>query len=138
MAQVDHPKWRAWSGYAFENICLQHIEKIKAALGIAGVFTRQFSFQAKATDDEEGAQIDLLIDRNDRVINLFELKFYSKEFLLTKAYSMDLRRKMMVFEHNTKTKKQISWAMLTTFGLADNAYRLDLIDHDLTIDVLFE
>jgi len=33
------PAWQAWSGYAFENLCLKHVPQIKQALGIGGVWT---------------------------------------------------------------------------------------------------
>ena len=39
LAQIDHPKWRAWSGYAFENICFYHIDEIKRGIGIEAVYT---------------------------------------------------------------------------------------------------
>ena len=29
------PKWRSWSGYAFESLCLKHIAQIKKGLGIS-------------------------------------------------------------------------------------------------------
>lgn len=129
--------WKSWSGYAFENICLQHIEKIKAALGIAGVFTRQFSFQAKATDDEEGAQIDLLIDRQDNTISLCEVKYYKDEFVLDKEESAKLRKKRRIFQKLTKTKKQIFLCLITTYGLIENKHSADLIDNVLVMDDLF-
>ena len=65
----DLPNFKAWSGYAFENICLLHIPQIKKALGIAGVFTTVASFYAKPTATLSGTQIDLLIDRGDHAIN---------------------------------------------------------------------
>ncbi len=64
--------FKVWSGYAYENICLQHIDKIKGALGIPGVRTQQFSFWAKGSEEQEGVQIDLLIDRQDNCISLCE------------------------------------------------------------------
>ena len=68
-----------WSGYAFENICLNHIDKIKKSLGISGVITNQYGFIVKATDISAGTQIDLIIDRNDKVISLCEMKFYKEK-----------------------------------------------------------
>lgn len=65
--------YKTWSGYAFENICLKHIPEIKKALGISGVYSLLSSFYKKGTATEPGAQIDLLIDRNDQFINLFEI-----------------------------------------------------------------
>ncbi len=129
--------WKSWSGYAFENICLQHINEVKAALGIAGVHTRQLSFQAKATKDMEGAQIDLLIDRQDNTISLCEVKFYKEELVLTKSDATDLRRKRRVFKKVSNTKKQLFICLITTYGLIENKHSADLIDNILTMDDLF-
>jgi len=109
--------WKSWSGYAFENICLQHIYKIKTALGISGVFTRQSSFQAKGNDQEEGTQIDLLIDRQDNTISLCEIKFYNDEVVLDKLDAANLRKKRRVFKKVTKTKKQVFICRITTYCL---------------------
>ncbi len=129
--------YKSWSGYAFESICLKHIPQIKKALGISGIYSLSSSFYKKGTADQKGLQIDLVIDRKDHVINLFEIKFYNKEFSMTKAYAEDLRQKMWRFEEITKTTKQISWVFLSTFGLKKNEFSLDLINTSLTIDDLF-
>ncbi len=129
--------WITWSGYAFENICFHHIDNIKAALGIAGVHTNQYSFLAKPTDETEGAQIDLLIDRQDNVISLCEVKFYNDELVLTKADADNLRRKKSIFRHITGTKKQLFVVLITTFGLLKNKHSLGLVDNALDMNALF-
>jgi uncharacterized protein len=129
--------WITWSGYAFENICLHHIDNIKAALGIAGVHTNQYSFLSKTTDEIEGTQIDLLIDRQDSVISLCEVKFYNDELVLTKEDADNLRRKKSIFRHVTGTKKQIFMVLITTFGLIKNKHSLGLIDNELDMNALF-
>lgn len=129
--------WITWSGYAFENICFHHIDNIKAALGIAGVHSNQYSFLAKTTDEIEGTQIDLLIDRQDSVISLCEVKFYNDELVLTKEDADNLRRKKSIFRHVTSTKKQIFIVLITTFGLIKNKHSLGLIDNVLDMNALF-
>ena len=129
--------WKSWSGYAYENICFQHIDKIKAALGISGVHTRHFSFIVKATDEHEGAQVDLLIDRMDSAISICEVKFYNDEYALTKEEADIIRRKRRVFRQVSRTQKQIFMVLITTFGLADNKYSLELIDNKINMDKLF-
>ena len=129
--------WITWSGYAFENICFHHIDNIKAALGIAGVHTNQYSFLAKTTDEIEGTQIDLLIDRQDSVISLCEVKFYNDELILTKEDADNLRRKKSIFRHITSTKKQIFIVLITTFGLIKNKHSLGLVDNVLDMNALF-
>jgi len=129
--------YKTWSGYAFENMCLKHIPQIKRALGIAGIYSLSSSFYQKGTVSEKGIQIDLLIDRNDHVINLFEIKFYNKECTITKAGAAMLRQKRARFEVLSKTRKQISWVFISTYGLKENEYSMDIIDKSLTLTDLF-
>lgn len=129
--------YKTWAGYAFENICLKHIPQIKKALGISGIYSLSSSFYRKGTATQKGVQIDLLIDRKDHVINLFEIKFYNKEFTINKDYAEILRQKMWRFEEITKTKKQLTWVFISTYGLKQNEHSLEMINKSLTIDDLF-
>ena len=129
--------WKSWSGYAFENICLQHVQQIKQALGISGVYSISSSFFKQGSETEAGTQIDLVIDRNDHVINLFEIKFYNTKVSISKAYAEILREKIRVFQETTKTRKYISLAMISTFGLTHNKHSLGLITNEFSMDVLF-
>ncbi|MFK7983629.1 MAG: ATP-binding protein [Saprospiraceae bacterium] len=129
--------YKIWSGYAFESICLKHVPQIKQALQIGGIYSLSSSYYKKGTKEKKGLQIDLLIDRNDQTINLFEVKFYNETFIMTKAYAAHLRDKMGVFRHNTQTRKQLSWIFLSTFGLKANQHSSSIIAKDLTMDDLF-
>ena len=129
--------YKTWSGYAYEGVCLKHIPQIKKALGISGVYSKSASFFKKGTQEEKGAQIDLLIDRNDQVINIIEVKFYNKEFTITKEYAKRLQQKKWVFEETTKTRKLSMLTLITTFGLKHNQHSLGLIEQVLSLDDLF-
>lgn len=129
--------YKIWAGYAFENICLKHILPIKKALGIAGVYSISSSFYKKGTAKEPGAQIDLVIDRNDNVVTLVEIKFSSKPYTISKNYAENMRNKMSIFQEVSKTRKQIFWVMVTTFGVKANSHSLGLIGESLTLDDLF-
>ncbi len=128
---------KVWAGYAFENACLKHLPQIKKALGIAGVYAQSSTFLQKGNDREKGTQIDLVLDRNDQTINLFEIKFYHTEFVLTQTEANALRNLMSVFEIKTGTKKRLLLTLITTFGIKHNKQSLGLIDQTLTMDDLF-
>jgi uncharacterized protein len=130
-------EYTSWSGYAFESLCLKHIPQIKKALGISGIYAETSSFYQKGTAQDSGVQIDLLIDRKDNVINVFELKFYSGLMTLNKSYSEDLRDKITKFKEITQTRKQVFLNLLTTFGLKQNEHSLGLIYKAFTMDALF-
>ncbi len=110
----------AWAGYTFEMLMLQNIEKIKQKLGISGVKTEVYAWRSKTSDP--GAQIDLVIDRNDNTINLCEIKFCESEFAIDKDYDRILRNKITAFITETKTKKTVQLTMITTHGLKQNMY----------------
>lgn len=134
---VSTPSYRAWSGLAYERVCMQHEQQILVGLGISGIACSIYSWTYRPKDEHEaGAQLDLLIDRSDQVINLCEIKFSNKPYLLTKEYDEELRRKMSVFEYATKTRKAVRIAMITSYGLVRNAYAND-IPSQLTMDDLF-
>jgi len=130
--------YKSWSGYAFESICLKHLPQIKKAMNIGGVYSLASTFYKKGTKKEKGVQIDLVLDRNDHVVNLFEIKFYKEAMHLSKSYAISLKEKMTAFKKATKTRKQLFWVVISTFGLKHNENSLGLIDTVLEIDDLFE
>lgn len=130
--------YKIWCGYAFESICLKHVSNIRKALEIGGIYASSSSFIKTGTKSEEGTQIDLVLDRNDHVINLIEVKFYNVEFSISKDYAHKLREKVRVFQESTKTKKQIQMVFLSTFGLKHNEYSRGLISADFGMEVFFE
>ena len=133
--RIDSSMHRAWTGFAFELLCMNHISQIKSALGISGVATRQCSWRG---EDESGkrTQIDLLIDRRDGVIDLCEAKFASGLYSITKGYESELVDKIEVFRNVTKTNKSIHLVMVTTFGLSANSHTSH-VQNSITLDDLF-
>ena len=119
---VTSPSFRSWSGLAFEQICYDHIDKIKEALGIEGIYTEHSAWHTTATDELPGAQIDLLIDRADNIINLCEIKYSVSPWVITKDYADKLRTKMAVFSQSIPKSKVIFPTMITSLGLVDNLY----------------
>lgn len=111
----------SWRGYAFEHVCFNHIDQIKFALGISGVIT-SISAWSKKTDDEEGTQIDLLIQRNDNVINMCEMKYYSDEFKVDGAYYRKINTRQEILARQVSRKMSIYNTLVTTYGIKQNEY----------------
>lgn len=130
--------WKSWSGYAFESLCLKHLSQLKKALGISGIYAEASSYVHKGNSTEQGLQIDLVLDRKDHTINLFEMKFYTDKWRINKAEATELREKVGLFKLLSKTKKQVFLTLVTTFGIKTNEHSLGLIDNDMAMDVLFE
>jgi AAA+ ATPase superfamily predicted ATPase len=130
--------YKIWCGYAFENLCIKHVDAIKEALGIAGVQTTVNSFLHRKNETyPKGFQIDMLLDRQDNIINICEMKFYADEYSINKNYAGILRTKREGLKQVTKTKKMVHTTFVTTFGVLENNYKLDTVDTDFTIDIFF-
>ena len=135
---IDSPLHRSWSGIAFERVCLQHVNQIKGALGISGVLSNVYSWRTEADEDKgiEKTQIDLLIDRNDGVINLCEMKFSAQEYTISADEEVKLRRRRGNFIEATSTKKAVHIILVTPYGLKQNAHS-SIAQNEITLDDLF-
>ena len=91
----------------------------------------------KRTINQQGAQIDLVIDRADRCINLCEMKYSDSEFVIDKSYVEKLQNKKIVFREQTGTTKTLFTTMVTTYGVKKNEHYLSVIDNQLMMDDLF-
>jgi hypothetical protein len=126
---------KAWTGYSFELLCQTHILQIKRALSIGGVVSYTSGWRSK--DTENGAQIDFLIDRNDHIINLCEIKYATKKFVITKIYDEILHNKRSVFIEETNTKKSVHVTMITTCGVQHNEYWNNIQSEVLLEDLFY-
>jgi uncharacterized protein len=124
-----------WQGLAFEKLCVQHIAAIKKELQIDGVFSKTSTILSAAT--KKHTQIDIVLDRDDKVINIIECKFYSQPFTITKAYDLNLRKKIATFQAAYPSRKSVWLVMLATFGITLNAYSKSIVQNELTLDTLF-
>jgi len=132
------PSWKSWSGTAFESVCLKHTKEIKAALGIAGVYTEESAWRYVPGKNQPGAQIDLLFDRRDFCISICEMKFSNSIFTIDKTYAAELIQKRDVFKNKTKTSKTLFIVMVSTFGTQNNAYKTGLVQNDIILENLFK
>ena len=137
MSLSQTQEFKSWSGYAFESICIKHLPQIEKALSIAGVFSEASGFIHRGTSDFPGLQIDLVLDRKDHVINLFEMKFYHEPWLLSKSTAIELRSRVSLFKNLTKTSKQVFLTTVTPFGIHKNEHSIGLVDSEVVMDDLF-
>jgi Predicted ATPase (AAA+ superfamily) len=134
----DTAALNSWRGYAFEQVCLWHIPQIKHKLGISGVSTNYASWRSLGKNDEgKKYQIDLVVDRNDRIINLCEMKYSDKEYSIDKEYNDVLRKRKATFIEESKTRKTVHTTMVTTFGLNHNTYWGN-VQSEVTMEDLLE
>lgn len=138
---ISERKHDAWAGYAFEMVCLHHLPQIKARLGITGVEANVFSWTTKPMTDKSGtawngAQIDMIIERADNIINLCEMKYVSTKYTIDNQYAEHLRDRKAIFRHHTKTKASIHQTFITTFGVQPNSNYSE-VQSEVLLDNLF-
>ena len=131
---IDNAQHRAWSGNAFEQICAAHLPQLRRALGISGVLHDVSSWRSRGTP---GAQVDLVIDRQDNVINLCEMKYWGSAFQVDAQTERALREKAAIFQTDTRTRKAVHLTLVTTYGLAPGAHA-SVFQNVVTMDDLFE
>lgn len=133
---IDSPERRTWCGYSFEQLCLHHVQQIKEKLGISGIQSDVCSWSIAANKEHDGAQIDLLIDRRDQVINICEMKYSINEYEITKQYENEMQKRKEMFRSLSKTRKALHLTMVTTYGVKPNLYS-GMIQSEVTINDLF-
>lgn len=131
------PAWHAWSGYSFESVCFKHLPQIKKYLNVPNG-SETHTWRVIASEDGDGAQIDLIFDRPDGIINLCEIKYSKSQFIIDKKYAKLLEYRENIYRIAKKTYKQIFHSFITVNGVKKNQYSNALISSVITIGDLFK
>jgi AAA+ ATPase superfamily predicted ATPase len=131
------PQLNAWRGLAFEQVCFAHVFKIKKALGVEGVASSESALIIRGDEEKRGAQIDMLIVRDDRVVNLCEMKFLSKAFEPKTEDEQTLRERIATVQELLSFKHTVHLTLVTTVGLKANVHS-GVFQHIITIDQLID
>ena len=126
----------AWKGHAFERVCIQHVPQIKAALGISGIQTNVCSWNARGTDKQRGAQIDLVMQRADGFTDICEMKHSATTFTIDKDYAKDLQNKLDAYKELSKDNRTLHLVIVTTNGIVHNSY-YNIVQKEITMNDLF-
>lgn len=118
-----------WLGLSFERLCFAHASEIKRALGISGIGTKVYAFST------DSAQIDMVIERADKFMNLCEMKFTSLPYSLTKTECTKLQNRMATL-HEQKPSHSILVTMVTSSGLKHNEYSSNAVQSEIILDDL--
>jgi AAA+ ATPase superfamily predicted ATPase len=136
---MQSPSWHSWAGYSFESICFKHLGQIANALSLSPTAVPSaWQYRPTKGTNEDGAQIDLLFDRDDDAITICEIKFTNAPFGIDKGYAKALQKKIEIFKKKTKTEKQIFLAMISVNGIKDTVYSEDMVDGVVTLGDLFK
>jgi hypothetical protein len=134
---INSHSFKSWSGFAFENLCFRHHKKIAQLLGINGINYQIYSFIDKGSIESSGAQIDLIFDRADNVVNIIEAKFHNVPITINKLVGQDIANKIMAFQRKTKSKKTVFVTLVTALGADKNENYFAHITNELLITQFF-
>jgi hypothetical protein len=131
---IDKPVINTWLGLAFERVVAAHIVKVKKAVGIDKILTEHYSW--RSTDTDDNVQIDMVINRADKITNICEIKYSAAEYHLTKAEYLNIQHRVEVFKRETRTHNTVWPILITVFGVEQGNYA-NAINLQLTVDDLF-
>jgi hypothetical protein len=134
---TQQPSYYAWAGYAFETVCMKHIDEVLSALNIHTAMKYGPWRYMPQSKEEDGAQIDLAIDRRDDAVTLCEIKYTTEPFVIDKPYAKVLSQKIEVFRENSGTKKQLFLAMISAHGIKQTMYSEEMLTGVATLEDLF-
>lgn len=129
------PRLNTWRGLAFEQVCFTHVSKIKKALGVEGVASSESAWIIRGDEEKNGAQMDMLIVRDDRVVNLCEMKFLSKAFEVKAEDEQAFRERIAMLQEHLSFKQTVHLTLVTTVGVKPNAHS-GVFQQIVTIDQL--
>ncbi len=131
------PSYYAWSGYAFEAVCMKHYDEIVDALGIESAIDYSWWRYVTCDEAECGAQIDFIIDRDDDAITICEIKYTDKPFAIQKSYAAKLEYAIELFKKKNEITKQVFFSMVSANGLQPTKHSERLVTGVVTLDDLF-
>ena len=132
------PAYYAWAGLSFEAVCEKHIDAIRKALSIPDdSVAYSWRHLPQKGAEEDGAQIDLLFDRKDRIVTICEIKYTEKPFVIDKDYAKRLLTKVNVYRKQTHCKKEIFIAFVSASGLKPSLYSVDMVTNEASLEDLF-
>lgn len=133
----NSPALAPWRGHAFEDACLKHVEQIKKAMGVSGVASDNSTWTLQGMQNQKGMQIDLIIERSDRVINLCEMKFVNTDFEVKKDYKATLSERLNWVTSHVKNNQNVQMTLVTTYGLKQGIHS-GIFQRTIVLDNLFD
>lgn len=130
---LNTPVLNSWQGLAFEHVCMVHIRQVRHALGLDKIAVEYYSWRSSAAPR---AQVDMIIERADRLVNLCEIKYTQSEYTITSNEDLKVRNRTAAFVRETKTRNGILPTWITPFGLFHNEYSVS-VQYQVTLDDLF-
>lgn len=123
--------YSTWLGLSFERLCFAHTSQIRHALGLDSIATKTYSLYT------ESAQMDMVIERADNVVNLCEMKYTQLPYALDKAEAEKLRCRMDYLQSLNRRRRNVQCVLVTKQQAKQNNYYNSLIIRNITLTDMF-
>jgi AAA+ ATPase superfamily predicted ATPase len=134
ISAIKSDAYQKWLGYAFERFCRNRHRLIAKIMGFHGIHYRSGAFFNKSTkESESGFQLDLVFDRDDKVVTLCEIKYTQAK--IGTSIIEEFERKLALFPN--KGKKTIQKVLITTEGSSESLQSRHYFDSVITLNDLF-
>ncbi len=134
ISAIKFDVYQKWLGFAFERFCRNKHRLIAKILGFHGIHYSAGAFFNKATQElESGFQIDLIFDRDDKVITICEIKYTQAKTGV--EVIEEFERKVRLFSN--KKNKTIQKILISAEGASDTLGSRHYFDRVITIEELF-
>ncbi len=131
MHQQGKHIYTTWLGLSFERLCFAHSAQIRHALGLDSIATKTYSLYT------ENAQMDMVIERADNVMNLCEMKYTQMPYALDRAETEKIRRRMDCLQSFNRRKRNVQCILVTKQPTKQNSYYNSLNIKNITLSDLF-
>ena len=134
--RLETAEYYSWAGLAFERVCLRHVQGIKHALAIEGIKTREYAWRGE-TAGGKNVQIDMLIDRNDGIVDICEMKYTKDAYTLSEEEWTKISRRRSALRSALPPSKAIHVVMVTDQPMIRNKWSSEVMAF-VSSDDLFE
>lgn len=132
---INQESLKKWMGFAFERFCRKNHQRIADLLGFKNVRYRYGSFFDRRTNLEDpGYQMDLVFDRDDKVVTLCEAKYYQSKVGLEVIEALDQKIRKL---HSDILKKTIQKVLIAPYGALESVMARHYFDAILTLEDFF-
>jgi hypothetical protein len=134
LSGLNMESYQKWMGYSFERFIRRNHFLIAKILGFSGVRYRSGVFYNRGTQTENaGYQIDLIFDRDDNVITVCEVRFYSDAVDTSVISELEAKLKL----HPNPKNHTIQKILITTVGITQALQERNYFDKVITLTDLF-
>ena len=123
--------WNGWANFR------RDIVLVVCGSATSWIINKEYAWRHIAEgEDDKGAQIDLVIDRSDGVVNLCEMKYSRGRYAISHDYAVRLVERAQTFADKVASGKSVFTTMVTPCGVQQDE-NSSVVQSEITAEDLF-